>query len=119
MTAWRSTLSINNVLIGLGTLSVAVALCLAAFGIGGTHRQAVALERVMLLEKALHNHGTADAFMDNIRADVLRALQAASATNKEGDDAIRADLQHHIEVVQHATSDNQGLRMKFLSPAAP
>jgi len=109
MTAWRSTLSIHNVLIGLCALSVAVALCLAAFGIGGTHRQAMALERVMLLEKALHNHGAADAFMDSIRADVLRALQAASATNKESGDAIRADLQHHIEVVQHATSDNDAM----------
>lgn len=104
-------LSISNVLIGLGALSVAVALCLAAFGIVGTQRQAAALERVMVLEKALHNHGAADAFMDSIRADVLRALQAAIATNKETDDAIRADLQHHIEVVQHAISDNNAIAL--------
>ena len=107
LAAWRPTLSISNVLIGLGTLSIVVALCLAAFGIVGTQRQALALDRVILLERALHNHSEADAFMDNIRADVLRALQAAFATNKEGDDAIRADLQHHIEVVQRATSENQ------------
>jgi len=65
-----------------------------------------------LLEKALHNHSEADAFMDSVRADVLRALQAAYATNKEGDAAIRDDLQHHIEVVQRATSENQGLPLE-------
>jgi len=106
---WRPMLSINNVLIGLGTLSIVVALCLASFGVVGTQRQAMALERVMLLERALHNHSAADAFMDSIRADVLRALQAASATNKEGDDAIRADLQHHIDVVESTTLANSVL----------
>ena len=30
---WRPMLSINNVLIGLGTLSIVVALCLASFGL--------------------------------------------------------------------------------------
>jgi len=110
--AGQAVLSVNNVLVGLGALSVVVALCLAAFGIVGTQRQAVALERFVLLEKALHNHSEADAFMDSVRADVLRALQAAYATNKEGDAAIRADLQHHIEVVQRATSENQGLPLE-------
>ena len=102
-------LSINNVLIGLGALSIVVALCLAAFGLVGTQRQAATLERVMLLEEALHNHNNADAFMDNIRADALRALQAAFAINKEGNAAIRADFQHHVEVVTRATTENLAL----------
>ncbi len=107
--ARRPAMSIAKVLVGLGGLSVAVALCLAAFGIGGTRRQAAALERVMLLERALHNHTEADAFMDNIRDDVLRALQSALATNKEGDAVIRAALQHHIEVIETAVAENHAL----------
>jgi len=105
----RPALSISKVLAGLGALSVAVVLCLAGFGIAATQRQAATLEHILLLEKALHNHTEADAFMDSIRDDVLRALQSAVATNKEGDGAILANLQHHIEVVQHAVSENRAL----------
>ena len=107
----RPALSIAQILIGLGGLSVAVALCLAAFGIAGTRRQAAALDHVILLEKALHNHTEADAFMDDIRADVLRALQVALATSEEGGSAIRAALEHHIEIVESDISENRALSL--------
>ncbi len=74
-------LSIRSVLIGLGVLSILIAAGLAGFGLLGTQLQTTALERVIVLEQALHNHNSADAFMDNLRADVLRALQTSVGTN--------------------------------------
>ncbi len=105
-------LSIRNVLIGLSCLSVLGLIGLAALGIMGTQRQADTLDRVMVLERALHNHNDADAFMDNIRADVLRALQAAVSVNREGPDAIRADFLHHVDVVQKAAEGNRELPLE-------
>lgn len=102
-------MSIRKVLIGFGAVGVVIALCLAGFGLLAMRMQRTALERVIVLEQALHNHGVADAFMESMRTDVLRALQSSAGYNKEGVAAIRADLQHHVETVTAAIASNLAL----------
>ena len=107
----KSVLTIRAVLIGLGALSFLTAAGLASFGLLGTQRQLEARERVVLLEEVLRNHNSADAFMDNMRADVLRALQSAVGANKEDAAAIRADLRHHTETLNAAVAENLAVRL--------
>ena len=78
----QPVLSIRNVLIAFGVLSTMIATGLASFGLLAMQLQRTALERVILLEQVLHNHSTADAFMDSLRTDVLRALQDSAGANK-------------------------------------
>lgn len=73
-------LSIRTVMVALGALSVGIATGLAGFGLLGTQQQLDARARVVVLEQALHNHNSADAFMDDVRADVLRALLSSVGT---------------------------------------
>ena len=47
--------------------------------------------------------------MDSARTDVLRALQNALGTNREGSDAIRAELRHHIQVFTDGIAENRSL----------
>ena len=96
-------------LIGLGALSVLVAAGLAAFGIAGTRRQGAALERVLLLETAAHNHAQAGAAMDSLRDDVLQALQAGALPDKERGQTIRLDLKRNIDGARHAIAQNLAL----------
>ena len=70
----QPALAIRTVLVALGTLSVLVAMGLAGFALLGTQHQLEARVRIVMLEQALQNHNSADAFMDDIRADVLRAV---------------------------------------------
>jgi hypothetical protein len=100
------TLSIRTVLVALGALSVLVAMGLAGFALLGTQHQLVARARIVMLEQALQNHNGADAFMDDIRADVLRAVLRSVGFNKEDDGFIRAELRHHTDVVTTAIADN-------------
>jgi len=109
----RLVLSIRTVMVVLGALSVGIATGLAGFGLLGTQQQLDARARVVVLEQALHNHNSADAFMDNIRADVLRALLSSVGTYKEDDAVIRAELRHHVETVSAAVAENLTL---FLTP---
>jgi len=102
----RSFFSIRTVLISLGALSVLIAASLAGLGLLGIQRQLEARERVMVLERASHNHTDADNFMDSVRTDVLRALLNSAGTNKEGSEAIRAELRHHIEKVNTGIAEN-------------
>ena len=105
----QHALSVRNVLIGLGALSVLTAAGLAGFGLLGIQRQIDAREGLVVLDKALYSHSDADASMDDIRTDVLRALQNAIGANKEGSAAIRADFQHHAEAVTSGIADNGAL----------
>ncbi|MCW6513035.1 putative bifunctional diguanylate cyclase/phosphodiesterase [Lichenifustis flavocetrariae] len=98
--------SIRMVLIMLGTLSVAVVVGLASFGLFGIERQLEARRNVVRLEQILINHNNADNFMDDVRADVLRALKTADGTNREGGDKILAEVKHHIDTVKTAISEN-------------
>ncbi len=47
--------------------------------------------------------------MDSVRTDVLRALLNSAGTNKEGGEAIRAELRHHIEKVNTGIAENVAL----------
>ena len=105
----QPVLSIRAVLIGLGALSILVAAGLAGFGLLGIQRQLDARKRVVVLEQALFNHTEADTFMDDVRTDVLRALLNAVGTNKEGSDAIRAELRHHEDGVETGIAENLAL----------
>lgn len=105
----KPVLSIRTVLVTLGALSILIAIGLAGFGLLGIERQLDARKRVVLLEGALTNHTNADNFMDDVRADVLRALQSSVGTNKEGKEAIRAEFRHHADVVRTAVADNLAL----------
>ena len=107
----RSTLSIRIVLVSLGVLSILVAIGLAGFAWLGTQNQLNARLRIVMLEQTLHNHNTADAFMDDIRADVMRAVLSSLGTNQEGSTVIRGQLQHHVEVVTTGISENLGLAL--------
>ena len=102
----QAIFSIRGVLVTLGVLSIMIATGLAGFGLLGIQRQLDARNRVVMLEQALDNHTNADTFMDGVRTDVLRALQNAVGTNKEGGDAIRADLEHHVDVLRTSIADN-------------
>ncbi|MCW6512913.1 putative bifunctional diguanylate cyclase/phosphodiesterase [Lichenifustis flavocetrariae] len=90
----------------LGALSVAVIVGLAFFGLFGIERQLEARRNVVRLEQILINHNSADNFMDDVRADVLRALKIADGTNREGGDKILAEVKHHIDTVKTAISEN-------------
>ncbi len=103
--------SIRTVIVSLGASSVLIALCLACFGLLGMQQQLDARQRVVVLEQAMKNHDSADTFMDSARTDVLRALQNALGTNREGSTAIRAELRHHIEMFTTAIDGNQLLQM--------
>ena len=107
----KSTLSIRAVILSLGAASIVMALCLAGFGLLGMQQQLDARQRVVVLEQALKNHNSADAFMDSARTDVLRALQNAIGTNREGSEAIRTELHHHIETFQEGIAENRQLPM--------
>jgi diguanylate cyclase (GGDEF)-like protein len=102
----QAVFSIRSVLVGLGALSILIAAGLAGFGLLGIQRQLDARKHVVVLEQALWNHANADTFMDDVRTDVLRALQNALGTNKEGGDAIRAELEHHLDVVRTSVAEN-------------
>ena len=103
--------SIRTVLVSLGVLSILIALGLAGFGLLGIQRQLEARKHVMILEQASYNHTNADNFMDSVRTDVLRALLNSAGTNKEGGEAIRAELQHHVEVMNQAIAENLTLSL--------
>jgi predicted signal transduction protein with EAL and GGDEF domain len=105
----RSFFSIRTVLVSLGTLSVLIVAGLAGLGLLGIQRQLDAREHVIVLERASHNHTDADNFMDAVRTDVLRALLNSAGTNKEGSEAIRIDLRHHIEKMNTGIADNLAL----------
>jgi diguanylate cyclase (GGDEF)-like protein len=104
-------LSIRAVLITLGALSILIAAGLAGIGLLGTKRQLDARTHIVMLEQALQNHNAADAFMDDVRADVLRALLRSFGTNKEDAAFIRAELRHHVETVRSAITENLGLSL--------
>jgi len=107
----RLVLSIRTVMVALGALSVGIATGLAGFGLLGTQQQLDARARVVVLEQALHNDNSADAFMDDVRADVLRALLSSVGTYKEDDAVIRAELRHHVETVSAAVAENLTLSL--------
>ncbi len=102
----QAVFSIRSVLVTLGALSILIAAGLAGFGLLGIQRQLEARKHVVVLEQALWNHTNADTFMDDVRTDVLRALQNAVGTNKEGRDAIRSELEHHMDVLRTAIAEN-------------
>ena len=107
--ARQPPLSIRTVLVTLGALSILIAAGLAGCGLLGIQHQLDARKRVVVLEQALWNHASADTFMDDVRTDVLRALQNATGTNKEGGDAIRSELEHHLDVVRTSITGNLAL----------
>ena len=107
----QAVFSIRSVLIALGALSILIAAGLAGVGLLGIQRQLEARKHIVVLERALWNHTNADTFMDDVRTDVLRALQNAVGTNKEGRDAIRSELDHHMDVVRTAIAENLTLRL--------
>ena len=102
----QPALSIRTVLVTLGALSILIASGLAGFGLLGIQLQLDARRRVVVLEQADYNHTNADNFMDSIRTDVLRALLNTAGTNKEGGEAIRAELRHHTDVMNTSINEN-------------
>ena len=99
-------LSIRLVLRALGAFSIFIAIALAGFGLLASQQQLEARARVVFLEKALRNHSTADAFMDDIRADVMRALLRSLNVNHEREAVIESDLRHHVDTVSAAITEN-------------
>ena len=98
--------SIWVVITALGAFSVLTVAVLSCFGLIGIEHQLDARKDVVALEKILINHNNADNFMDDVRADVLRAVQSSSGNNQEGADTIRGDVRHHTEVVNTAIGEN-------------
>ena len=120
----RPALSIRMVLVALGALSVLISIGLALFALYGSQHQLEARARIVMLEQALQNHNDADAFMDDIRADVLRAVLRSVGFNKEDASTIRTELLHHTDVVTHAIAENldlplaPNLRVRYVRIAA-
>ncbi len=102
----KITLSIRGVLRALGAVSIVIAVGLAGFGLLATQQQLDARARVVFIEQGLRNHNSADTFMDDIRADVMRALLNSLSINKEEDGVIESDLKHHVEMVSAAIKEN-------------
>lgn len=102
----RPVLSIRLVLGALGAFSIIIAAALAGFGLLASQQQLEVRARVVFLEQALRNHSTADAFMDDIRADVMRALLRSLSVNEEHDTVIESDLRHHVDTVTKAVTEN-------------
>jgi len=101
--------SIRRLLLGWGLLSAVTALTVAGFGLVGVVHLSASLERVVLVDQALRNHNDADTFMDDTRADVLRAIQSAKGDNREGKDFILSELHHHHDVVSTTIAGNLAL----------
>jgi diguanylate cyclase (GGDEF)-like protein len=102
-------LSIRRLLVGWAILSAVIAIGLTSLGLTGVMRLSAALDQVNLADRALRNHNDADAFMDDVRADVMRALLASTGANKEGAEAIREQLRHHLEIITTAIRENSEL----------
>src|ERR1700731_395639 len=107
--AMSRRLSIRRLLVGWGVLSAAIAIGLASLGLAGVLRLSAVLDRVDMVDQELRNHNDADAFMDAVRADVLRALLASTDANKEGREFIRKELVHHVDVITTAITQNSKL----------
>ena len=105
----QAIFSIRSVLVTLGALSILITAGLAGFAMLGIQRQLDARERVVVLEEAMWNHTNADTSMDDVRTDVLRALQNVVGANKEGGNAIRAELEHHTDVLRTSIADTLAL----------
>ena len=106
MSMKNPAISMRLVIVALGAFGVLTVSVLAFCGLLGIEHQLDARRDVVALEKILLNHNNADNFMDDVRADVLRAVQNAAGVNREGASTIRTDVQHHTEVVNSAIAEN-------------
>ncbi len=68
-------------------------------------------EAVVVITRALHNHGEADMMHDALRADVLAALLGANRANPAAIRAAAEELSSHEATFRSAINANQGLTL--------
>ncbi len=93
----RVKLTIHRKLLGLTLIGCAATASVAALGLYGVARTAAHVDAMVLDAATLRAQMTADMMHDAVRADVYAALVAASAADREGLAAARADLRTHAD----------------------
>ena len=104
-------LSIGKKLIGLGLLAAALTAVVGAVGVRGINTVDLAMDEITLMASAMKNHINADMMHDALRADVLRALNAARDKDEAEEVAVRADLASHAANFRRHISSNQELAL--------
>src|SRR4030095_16632016 len=97
---------------GFGGLMAAVALIIGAIGYWGMTRQSDELDSVVTTSLALRNHLESDMMHDALRADVLAALLAGHASNKDDLAQAKADLVDHSRNFRDRIAANKQLTLK-------
>ena len=105
------SMSIRQKFYGFGGLMAAVALTIGAIGYWGISRQSDELGSVVTTSLALRNHLESDMMHDALRADVLGALRAAGAGNKDDLAQVQADLADHSQNFRKRIAANKQLTL--------
>ena len=111
-------LSIGKKLIGLGLLAASLTAVVGAVGVRGINTVDVAMDDITLMASAMKNHINADMMHDALRADVLRALNAARESDRSEEAAVRSDIASHASKFRSYISANQELALDSTTRAA-
>src|SRR6478735_10750632 len=111
-------LSIGKKLIGLGLLAATLTAVVGAVGVRGINTVDVAMDQITLMASAMKNHINADMMHDALRADVLRALNAARDKDRAEETAVRGDIASHAAKFRNYIGANQELALDSTTRAA-
>ena len=92
-------LTVRSLLLGFALIGTLACVWIGGAGLVAVQRMSGALAGVATLQEALRLHREADAKMDGLRTDVLRAVAAAAGTSHEKPDDIRADVKAAIGIL--------------------
>ena len=110
----RISFSIRQRLLGVGALSLALVIAVAAGGYWGAMHLTGAMEKIALISVAQRNGMLADMTRIALHGDVMAAVQAGGeATQKENAsvvmDSIRRDLREHVATLRESIGENAAL----------
>jgi len=104
-----NSVSIRQKFVAFGGFIVAVAFALGAIGYWGVVRLTDEVGNVVVTSQALRNHLEGDMMHDALHADVLSALRAARAGNREDQARIRAAIAEHSRNFRDRIAANEKL----------
>jgi len=105
-------LSIGKKLVGLGLLAAALTGIVGAIGVRGINTVDGAMDEITVMTTAMKNHINADMMHDALRADVLRALNAARDKDAAEENAVRGDIASHAANFRRYIAANQELPLE-------
>jgi len=107
----RLNLTLRHKLIGFAAILIVIVAAMGAVGYTVAQSLSGVLAQSTTAALALRNHLEADMMHDALRGDVLSALRAGPLAEAEVKDAIKADLNDHIENFQSRVAANQELSL--------